>query len=842
MNSSPHSPQADASEVPDAEHIITVRALRDLVPGLGIPHFQRGLVWGSSSTSALLESLYWDTPCGSFVLWKPTSPAEHGDPLQPNGNRLEYLVVDGQQRIRCLHGALFGGADGGDSTVESLAQRSDGDEHPTKRIWCLNLTRLPHLRVHGLRPLAKEYALFVHAADPLEANERSPLRWSLIPLARLLNGESVKDYENRSFQGAITSDARQALDEVYERARSILKRRFFRVTVATDDVLEIVSVYNRINSGGLRVETEERAFARLVSLDPKTYQHVAEIFRTFHDEKGAYGRDDVMKRQREHNFGFKTFLRTFVQTCSYHFDRSVGSRGFSFGLLESEDFARRLRDDAGTAPLSHLWKDAQRCLLTTRRILVNKPVSCDELAFLPEVSSLAPFFQLLLQFEIDEQRYDPVLSWLLLALVLRQPASQREWLEQVRKVRKERANGLAALVELACEADLRARDALAGEKTLQEANSIQNRYVLLLYWLVRWKGAQDFSYDNVPKSSLAGRIPHPVCAEHRPEKQHIIPFSRLTPFYPQADVRRGSSHPVNNIANFTYISRELNGLDALAHTMIELERDTDEALKKHFLWEEAHDGHSVQACYRELYRLLSGDPHAADADKVRKAYDRFCQRRRALIREGFLAWLKSARDDAWAALGAKSEAELEEAVGQTTVKPRPRQFPARQESGGPVAGEGRGGGRRTTITRKAFLEALESHRGPDAVQLFEGLSFEWQKLGLKAVRRETCIVFRMRNPRGGRSFTMHQVATNGRVWFHSLPHMLHDAELPAELGEQYFSDIRQLFQTDARASDVHGKFTPGTLEAIHPRKEDFCALLKGTMRRIEEAASNVVGG
>jgi len=49
----------------------TVREVLERVPQLGIPHFQRGLVWGVESRAALLESLFFDTPCGSFVLWEP---------------------------------------------------------------------------------------------------------------------------------------------------------------------------------------------------------------------------------------------------------------------------------------------------------------------------------------------------------------------------------------------------------------------------------------------------------------------------------------------------------------------------------------------------------------------------------------------------------------------------------------------------------------------------------------------------------------------------------------------------------------------------------------------------
>lgn len=41
----------------EKNNTISVREVRQLYVGLGIPHFQRGYVWGNSSVSALLESL-----------------------------------------------------------------------------------------------------------------------------------------------------------------------------------------------------------------------------------------------------------------------------------------------------------------------------------------------------------------------------------------------------------------------------------------------------------------------------------------------------------------------------------------------------------------------------------------------------------------------------------------------------------------------------------------------------------------------------------------------------------------------------------------------------------------
>lgn len=73
---------------------------------LGIPNFQRGSVWETGNRIALLESVYEQSPCGSFVLWAPKDggdPYRHGVALHAFGEGVTPLwLVDGQQRTRAM--------------------------------------------------------------------------------------------------------------------------------------------------------------------------------------------------------------------------------------------------------------------------------------------------------------------------------------------------------------------------------------------------------------------------------------------------------------------------------------------------------------------------------------------------------------------------------------------------------------------------------------------------------------------------------------------------------------------------------------------------------------------
>lgn len=73
---------------------------------LGIPNFQRGAVWDTNNRTALLESMYEQSPCGSFVLWAPEDEGDslrHGVPLRAFGPGVSPVwLVDGQQRTRAM--------------------------------------------------------------------------------------------------------------------------------------------------------------------------------------------------------------------------------------------------------------------------------------------------------------------------------------------------------------------------------------------------------------------------------------------------------------------------------------------------------------------------------------------------------------------------------------------------------------------------------------------------------------------------------------------------------------------------------------------------------------------
>jgi hypothetical protein len=622
------------------------RSIQDLIglyDEIGIPHFQRGLVWSEENTALLLESLYFDTPCGTIILWEPAEPEKEGLPLS-NPRDLKYLVIDGQQRIRSLRDALKDALKpesevSAPDSPDDEGGESDDSELNAPRVWCLNLSRVEELTQFFDADLSR-YSMFRFIVDPTRGGLRA--KHNLVPLRLFFQG---RDEDIRPLIRPTSATPEEALCKMEEirlgdRIRSLLANKVFFLKILLESpqenhLADVVAIYNRINSAGKRVESEEKAFARLVSLHPSTSRWLRDLFEAVHPgvPAGDLKRDEVLKRRKERNFGFKLFIRTFIQVCAYRFGISLGSNSFSFEVVNSLSFQMRLKNDPGET--QRLFERTSQVVQFVRNLL--RDLNCDDLQTLPDTTSLLPFFQVLIRFpKLTELGYAKVLQCLALRLLLSQNLSQEKILSLVKRVNwaetaKECLEKLDR--EIGGPADL------LGEltKRLKDSNTLLDRYVLMLYWLLRKRGARDFSYKNLnEKKLLWARQGEEDALEEsvKPEKQHIVPYSLLEKLFDIEKRGRVSRHPVNNIGNITYISQELNSYEiGLGSEPITLRLEPADNLECHFLAGKVGDAY-------ENAKEMAKNADAPTREKAQRAFESFCGCRRELIKEAFVKWVE----------------------------------------------------------------------------------------------------------------------------------------------------------------------------------------------------------
>ena len=481
---------------------------------LGIPHFQRGVVWNDADMGALLESLYEDVPCGSLIFWE-TSNEEFGVGL--NGSGFKYLVVDGQQRINAIYSLLVD------------CSSKDG------RPWCINLARIPEFVTGGhqihVNSRQSKMPLFCKVKDPHEPKKKKQTAYdfNFIPITDIFKGVDitfqkgkqgpecliVMKEQNETSQEAFF----EKLDAFTQRIREIFNRKMFVKILNEEDNGEghskVIQIYNRINSGGLRVQSEEKAYASMTAVYNQTYRELRNIFKAVHSETNG-GQREFMTRMKEKQFGFKLIIQIAVLVFNAKYDRSPGTGAINFSNIHQE--ALEKEDD-----WNGLWKDVSRIVVSLKEIL--EYAGCDDFRYLPETTSLMPIVQLLIQKEVSEDQ-KVKLAGLVIKLFfadltqkqiftivnqIKENKAEDHFDETLRNIEKgyERKNIIDFMKdrihgqeqpEAKNNTDDESHQLLDLirhwlEQRLRGAASPMDRYTLLLYWMLRHRQAKDFSYE-----------------------------------------------------------------------------------------------------------------------------------------------------------------------------------------------------------------------------------------------------------------------------------------------------------------------------------------------------------
>ena len=75
---------------------------------MALPTFQRGYVWNGKQVRELMDSLYWQYPVGSLLVWVTTAGAAATRGAQEPSPGTVRLLLDGQQRMTSLYGIIRG--------------------------------------------------------------------------------------------------------------------------------------------------------------------------------------------------------------------------------------------------------------------------------------------------------------------------------------------------------------------------------------------------------------------------------------------------------------------------------------------------------------------------------------------------------------------------------------------------------------------------------------------------------------------------------------------------------------------------------------------------------------
>lgn len=658
------TPDLDKQPLISAEEIINNYYTR-----LAIPNFQRGLIWTNDNIADLLESLYYETPCGCIILWEPPEKEDwkRGEPvplIEPSCpyKKAQYFIIDGQQRIRSIY--FVYNDKGIDDEIDEREDDSmttgenDKSEKKVKFTWAIDLTQVDCFK-DILEPRPKPSRLFMRIKDPLLSSENYRYKKNFFPLGKLWsdNDNSLNEYVEK---WVVATKANEKIKEkipcLREGVQRMLKfKAFFIRRVMIRRVMkkqypEMVKLYNRVNGTGKPVEAEEKAYATLVSLYDATDKHIQDLFKNTHNHVKTtdMARDDYLKRMKEHSFGFKQYIRLFIQVCKYHLGSERKTNLFALSEVEDTTFSQIIKTEENA---EQLWKETKEIVdyfANVRSGLFVNELKCDDWRFIPDIVSLWPVFQLLINFpKLKEHR--ELIAQLCIRMYLVEELT-KDIPELVQKINnatgcKECIKAILSAYNKYTEKNL--ENYLS--KKFKGVTTVQNRYVLLLYWLLRRNEISDFSYRNISDEEQREKrrnvgSEQEITWRSEPEKQHIVPVSKISHVFPDISSKRGKSD-INNIGNITYISKALNRL--LDNCLIDLSLESEDNLKAHLL----HDD-SIKTTYEQLKdNLQNKNSQPKDRETLEDLFEKFCEKRRKLIIEKICDWISDIDEEGLPQIG-----------------------------------------------------------------------------------------------------------------------------------------------------------------------------------------------
>lgn len=236
--------------------------LEELSKGeVGLPEIQRGYVWNRPQARDLIDSLYREYPSGLILLWKPEELPElrDGSFEQAGERKLNYLVLDGQQRLTSLK-QVFDGKIDVYFNVEDETFQIYSSKMKANPLWVSVKDTVGKGAVKVWRELQDRVDAVSDSVD------KSKLDAYLDRLSRL---EKIKEY------------------------------RYPVMIIHTDDYEEVTESFIRINSRGTRLREAELAMAQLA------FHWPGSIVREFESALEDY-------EQANYEFEARFLMRCFV--------------------------------------------------------------------------------------------------------------------------------------------------------------------------------------------------------------------------------------------------------------------------------------------------------------------------------------------------------------------------------------------------------------------------------------------------------------------------------------------------------------------------------------------------
>lgn len=368
--------------------------------------------------------------------------------------------------------------------------------------------------------------------------------------------------------------------------------------------------------------------------------------------------------------------------ANYHFGYSHGKSSFKFDFINNDSFGECLKkiketeENKETITLEELWKLTEEIIKNLHK-LISEHLFCDDYRFLSRTESLYPIIQLFIQYpqlvdkikddknneeNIPEKLETKILCRLILQFQLASYSTKdllnivysiyhsrdnlRETINKIDEERLEKITGKKEkpIFEPESKQENKIKWEFGEGSDWDDVNSVNHRYVHLMYWLQRKLGAKDFNYKNNIEEYRYSKFEEKFINRNnggengegkpteveinksvQPQREHLIPYSILKDILDIKDGKRISNHPANNIGNLTFISGLFNSMDyGKSNNIMKIDEEYENNLNAHFLNGDFLKENSLK-----------------EISESKCDYEKFIKNRRNLIKEEFQNWINN---------------------------------------------------------------------------------------------------------------------------------------------------------------------------------------------------------
>lgn len=216
---------------------------------LGLPDLQRGFVWKTSKIRDLLDSMIKGYPIGFIMLWKSQNVSLDNKTIGTDAkeNGLDYVIIDGQQRITSLYAVITG-----KDIISS-------DEKKPIKI--------------AFNPMTREFAVAnaAIAKNPEWIKNISEIFANSTRNRKFVNEfiERYREYLQKSDK-ELTEDMEQRIEDAISDVLDIQNYSINALVIKENiDEENVADVFTRVNSGGVALNENDFILTLMSVISPK---------------------------------------------------------------------------------------------------------------------------------------------------------------------------------------------------------------------------------------------------------------------------------------------------------------------------------------------------------------------------------------------------------------------------------------------------------------------------------------------------------------------------------------------------------------------------------------------